>query len=188
MSQSSSASAPKIGFVCASLRSGSINKTLEGALRKRFKAAGAKTSIIDLAKYDMPIFNGDLDRPASVKKLITRMKGFDGIVIVTPEYNGCLPPLLKNAIDWTSTVTTDHISGPVYGIASCTPGPMSGIMCLRQLNFILMRLGGEVVPTHLGCGLAGQAFDHKGNLVRENTLGMADKMRDQMLMRIARKG
>jgi len=85
--------APKIAFICASLREGSINKTLEKALIKRFKAAGAKTSSIDLSKYEMPIYHGDLETPATVKKFITRLKSFDGIVFVSPEYNGCLPAL-----------------------------------------------------------------------------------------------
>ena len=180
--------APKIAFICASLREGSINRKLEKALIKRFKEAGAKTSSIDLGKYEMPIYHGDLDTPASVKKLINLLKKFDGIVIVSPEYNGCLPPLLKNTIDWTSTVSTDHIKGAVLGLASATPGPMSGIMCMRQMQFIFTRLGGDVLPQQVGCGNAGKAFDSKGNLTAQPALKFADNMRDMMLERIAQKG
>ena len=179
--------APRIALICGSLRKDSINKKLTKALAKRFKTAGANTSDIDLGKYDLPLYHGDLVTPSGVKKLIRRIKGFDGVVIVTPEYNGGLPPVLKNAIDWTSTVETGHISGPVYGIASCTPGPMSGIMCMRQLQFILMRLGAELVPQQLGCGNAATAFDKKGKLVSEPAVTFADKMIAQMLQRIARR-
>lgn len=180
--------APKIAFICASLREGSINKTLEKALIKRFKAAGAKTSSIDLGKYEMPIFHGDLETPPTVKKLITRLKGFDGIVVISPEYNGCLPPLLKNTIDWTSTISTDYIKTAVWGLASCTPGPMSGIMCMRQMQFILTRLGGDVLPQQVGCGHASKAFNGRGDLVAEPATTFADNMRDMMLERIAQKG
>ncbi len=179
--------APKIGFLCASLREGSINQQLQTALMRRFKAAGAKASKIDLNKFELPLYHGDLNTPGTVKKLIRKMKSYDGIVIITPEYNGSLPPLLKNAIDWTSTVSTDHIKGPVYGIASCTPGPMSGIMCMRQLQFILTRLGGEVIPNQVGCGHAAKAFDAKGNLIAQPAATFADTMRNAMLERIARK-
>jgi len=178
---------PKIAFICASLRENSINQTLEKALIARFKAAGAKTSKIDLGKYDMPLYHGDLKTPATVKKLITRLKAFDGIVVTAPEYNGSLPPLLKNTIDWTSTVSTDYIKEAVWGLASCTPGPMSGIMCLRQMQFIFTRLGGEVLPQQVGCGGAGTAFDAKGHLIAEPASTFADNMRDAMLTRIARK-
>ena len=180
--------APKIAFICGSLRQGSMNKRLEKALIKRFKIAGAKTSSIDLSKYEMPLYHGDLETPATVKKLIARLKAFDGIVVVSPEYNGCLPPLLKNTIDWTSTVSTDYIKSAVWGLASATPGPMSGIMCMRQMQFIFTRLGGHVLPQQVGCGHASKAFDAKGNLTAEPALTFADNMRDMMLERIAQKG
>jgi len=180
--------APKIAFICASLREGSINKTLEKALIKRFKAAGAKTSSIDLGKYEMPIYNGDLKTPPTVQKLIKRLSGFDGIVVVSPEYNGCLPPLLKNTIDWTSTVSTDYIKNSVWGLSSATPGPMSGIMCMRQMQFIFTRLGGDVLPQQVGCGNASKALNERGDLVAEPASTYADKMRDMMLERIAQKG
>lgn len=177
----------KIGFLCASLRNGSINKQLEKALIKRFKSVGAKTSSIDLAAYDLPLYHGDLPQPAGVKRLIRKMKSYDGIVIVSPEYNGGLPPVLKNAIDWTSTVETGHIRGPIYGIAACTPGAMSGIMAMRQIQYILTRLGAEVIPTQVGCGNAAAAFDKRGELIAEPTSTLANSMRDAMLDRIARQ-
>lgn len=175
---------PKIGFLCGSLRKDSINKQLSKALQKKVKAAGAKTGEVNLATYDLPLYHGDLKTPAGVKKLINRMKSFDGIVMISPEYNGGLSPVLKNAIDWTSTVETGHINGKVYGIASCTPGPMSGIMVMRQMQFILMRLGADLVPTQAGCGFAAKAFDNKGALVSEPASTLADKMIAQMLARI----
>jgi len=180
--------APKIAFICGSLREGSINKKLEKALIKRFRKAGAKTSSIDLDKYDMPLFHGDLKTPSIVKKLTNRLNKYDGIVVISPEYNGCLPPLLKNAIDWTSTVSTDYIKSAVWGLASATPGPMSGIMCMRQMQFIFTRLGGDVLPQQVGCGNAAMAFDSKGNLIAEPALTFADKMRDMMLESISQKG
>ena len=181
----------KIGFICGSLREGSINQTLMAALKKRVKTAGAKTTNIDLGTFDLPLYHGDLDTPASrpknVKKLVSKMKSCDGIIIVTPEYNGCLPPLLKNAIDWSSTVGTAQFTGPVYGIAACSPGPMSGIMCLRQLNYILTRVGAQVVGPHVGTGCADEAFDAKGALTAEPSASLADKMVAQLLTQIKQK-
>lgn len=176
--------APRIGFLCGSLREGSINQQLSKALQKKVKASGAKTGEINLETYDLPIYHGDLKAPAGVKKLITRMKGFDGIVLVSPEYNGGMPAVLKNALDWTTTVEMGHITGKVYGIASCTPGPMSGIMVMRQMQFMMMRLGADLVPAQAGCGFAAKAFDSKGQLTAEPASTLADKMIGQMLTRI----
>lgn len=180
-------SPPKIGFLCGSLREASINQKLSKALQKKAKAKGAKTGEINLATYDLPIYHGDLKTPPGVKKFINRTKSFDAVIMISPEYNGGLSPVLKNAIDWSSTVEMGHITGKIYGIASCTPGPMSGIMVMRQMQFILMRLGADLVPAQAGCGFAAQAFDKKGHLVAEPASGLADKMIAQMLTRIKSK-
>ncbi|MGB6229353.1 MAG: NAD(P)H-dependent oxidoreductase [Litorimonas sp.] len=178
---------PSIAFVCASLREGSINRRLESALMERAQARGARVERVDLGEYEMPLYHGDLDTPDTVPALIARLKTFDAVVIVSPEYNGSLPPLLKNVIDWTSTVETGHLTGPDYGVASCTPGPMSGIMCMRQLAYILNRLGADVVPTQVGCGLAAQAFDAQGKLIAEPASSLADKMLGQLMERARRR-
>jgi chromate reductase len=176
-----------IAFICASLRHGSINQQLETALMIKAADMDAAPTKVDLSDYEMPLFHGDLKTPDTVKALIDHLKTFDAVVIVTPEYNGSLPPLLKNMIDWTSTVETGHLTGPVYGIASCTPGPMSGIMCLRQLHYILNRVGAEVVQTHVGCGNAAASFDGDMRLVEGLTDSLADKMLGQLITRATQK-
>lgn len=180
-------SAPKIALLCGSLRLDSINKKLEQALHKRLEAEGANPVLIELDDYDLPLYHGDTELPHSVKRLVMDLKDCDGVIIVTPEYNGGLPPVLKNAIDWTSTFSTDHFTGPIYGLASCTPGPMSGIMCMRQLNYILMRVGTEVLSTQVGVGNAATAFDADGHLISEPSSGLADKMIASMFKRIKQK-
>lgn len=178
---------PSLAFVCGSLRRGSINKKLEEALIARAQDHGARAEAVSLGDYDMPIYHGDLETPGTVPALIEKLAGFDGIIIVTPEYNGSLPPLLKNAVDWTSTVSTRWIKGQSFGIASCTPGPMSGIMCLRELSFLLRRLGGDVVPTQVGVGNAGTAFDAQGTLIGQPASDLADDMLKSVIAMARRK-
>jgi NAD(P)H-dependent FMN reductase len=178
---------PSIAFVCGSLRSGSINQRLQDALMARVEKHGGRAVEVSLGDYEMPIYHGDMETPASVKAIIDALGSHDGIVMVTPEYNGLLPALLKNMIDWTSTVSTDWIKGNTFGIASCTPGPMSGIMCLRELAFLLRRLGGDVVPTQVGVGMAGQAFDADGALIGQPGSDLADAMLASVIGMATRK-
>lgn len=178
---------PSIAFVCGSLRSGSINKKLELALANRVADHGGSSEIVSLGDYEMPIYHGDLATPDTVEALIDKLAGYDGIVIVTPEYNGSLPPLLKNAIDWTSTVSTRWIKDQTFGIAACTPGPMSGIMCLRELAFLLRRLGGDVVPTQVGVGNQAKAFDEAGQLTAQPSSDLADQMLASVIAMARRK-
>lgn len=176
---------PVIGFICGSLRNGSINAQLTQALCARVEAAGAVVRRLDLGAYDLPIFHGDLESPAGLAQLKSDILSCDGIIIVTPEYNGSLPALLKNAIDWVTTTGMDPFTDPFYGIAACTPGPLSGIMVLRELNYILTRIGADVVTPHVGVGNADEAFDADDALIVQPSSDMADQMIAKLLARIA---
>lgn len=177
-------SLPVIGFMCGSLRSGSINKQLEKALIKRFKRAGFKTTSINLGRYDLPLYNGDLTLPSGVKALSRKLKSCDGIIVVSPEYNGGLTPLLKNAIDWVSTLGTEPFKAPYWGISACSPGAMSGIMAMRQTNYILTRLGAHVSPIQVGVGNAPDAFDGSGELITEPAATLANALIENMRTQI----
>lgn len=184
-------SKPIIGILSGSTREASMNRKLVSAMAHVFESAGAQVQIIDLSDYDMPIYNGDYEEaegvPEAAKKLIADLSACDGVFIATPEYNGCMPALLKNAIDWTTRVELGQFTGPIYGIGSATPGPLSGIMALRQLHFILTRLGAQVVPTQLGVGLYGAAFNADGHLADAGTLSRAETLAKQMLSAIRHK-
>lgn len=178
---------PKIGFICGSLRAKSINAKLMSALILKTKAAGAEVQILDLGDYALPLLHADLELPAGVERLKADMLSCGGIIMVTPEYNGSLPPLLKNAIDWLSMTGTEQFKTPLYGIASCTPGPMSGIMVLRELNYILTRVGADVISPHVGTGRADQAFSASGELTIQPSADLADQMIANLLSRLAQK-
>lgn len=184
-------SKPIIGLLSGSSRKASMNRKLVAAIAQIFTYGGADAQIIDLNDYDMPIYNGDYEDvngvPEVAQKLIKTLTACDGVFIATPEYNGCMPALLKNTIDWTSRVGLEQFTGPVYGIGSATPGALSGIMALRQLHFILNRLGAQVVPTQLGVGHYGQAFSEAGRFKDKATMSRAEKLVDQMLSAIRYK-
>ena len=179
---------PIIGILSGSTRSASMNRKLVSAMAHVFSGMEAKVQILDLSNYDMPIYNGDLEKtegvPEAANRLIADLCACDGVFISTPEYNGCMPALLKNTIDWTTRVELGQFTDPVYGIGSATPGPLSGIMALRQLHFILTRLGAQVVPTQLGVGRYGAAFNKDGHLADAGTLSRAEKLAQQMLSAI----
>ena len=178
-------SQPRIALLSGSTRTASKNRKLVTAMSYAFTQQGADAVIIDLRDYDMPIYNGDYEDahgvPRAAHKLIGTLTACDGVFIATPEYNGCMPALLKNTIDWMSRVGTEAFTRPVYGIGAASPGAMSGIMALRQLHFLLSRLGAYSVPTQLGLGHSGQAFDGDGNFADARTQARAQKLVDQML-------
>lgn len=91
----------KIAVVVGSLRKASINRRFAQALGK---LAGDRLTFQIVELDDVPMFNQDheAEPPASVLRLREEIRAADGVLLVTPEYNRSIPPVLKNAVDWVS--------------------------------------------------------------------------------------
>ena len=90
--------------ICGSLRKGSYNAALASQL-PGFAPPGM--SIKPAPAWDkMPIYNHDIQAgtgfPADAETWAAAIRGADGVIIVSPEYNWSIPGGLKNAIDWVS--------------------------------------------------------------------------------------
>ena len=86
-----------------SLRAASVNRQLAQA------AALAAPDHVSVVIYEglgnLPFYNEDIDTedpPAPVAALRAAAADADAVLVVTPEYNGSIPGVLKNAIDWLS--------------------------------------------------------------------------------------
>jgi chromate reductase, NAD(P)H dehydrogenase (quinone) len=101
-------SALKILVIPGSLRTGSLNARLAAAIAYQFVQAGAEVTRISLADFPLPIYDGDLQSKSGVPKNAVNLKrmigAHHGVLIVTPEYNSSVPPLVKNTIDWVTRV------------------------------------------------------------------------------------
>src|SRR5690349_17108961 len=93
----------KILIIPGSLRSGSHNVRLAGAAMAELVEAGAEVSLISLADFPLPIYDGDLEARSGVPTEAVNLKrmigAHHGVLLVSPEYNSSPPPLLKNALD-----------------------------------------------------------------------------------------
>ena len=86
-----------------SLRAASINRQIAELAAEVAPDGVAVTAYPDLG--DLPFYNEDIDTedaPASVAALRAAAGNADAALVVTPEYNGTIPGVLKNAIDWLS--------------------------------------------------------------------------------------
>jgi NAD(P)H-dependent FMN reductase len=90
-----------------SLRAASVNRQL-AELAADTAPAGVTVNVYD-GLGDLPFYNEDLDlaaeaggAPESVVALRAAAAAADAALVVTPEYNGSIPGVLKNAIDWLS--------------------------------------------------------------------------------------
>lgn len=96
--------------LCGRLRRDSYNRRLLAAAAKELPDA----AVFEVfgALDEIPPYNEDSDAsetPAAVQPLRNALAAAGAIVVATPEYNGSVPGLLKNAIDWASRPYPDNV-------------------------------------------------------------------------------
>jgi chromate reductase, NAD(P)H dehydrogenase (quinone) len=159
----------KILVIPGSLRSGSLNARLAAVAAYELAQLGAEVSRISLADFPLPIYDGDLQTKSGVPKnavnLKRMMSAHHGVLIVTPEYNSSVPPLVKNTIDWVSRVQDAHeargevFRGRAFAIAAASESRLGGTRSLAALRLILTACQATVIPNQLALSFASSAYD-----------------------------
>ena len=167
-------SALKILVIPGSLRIGSHNAKLAAQAGYVFAQAGVDVTRISLGDFSLPIYDGDLQSRSGVPKnainLKRMMAAHHGILLVTPEYNSSVPPLVKNTIDWISRVQDpNEARGQVFrerpfAIAAASESRLGGTRALAALRLILSALQATVIPSQLALSFADQAYDDMDRL------------------------
>jgi NAD(P)H-dependent FMN reductase len=164
----------KILIIPGSLRTGSHNARLAAQAAYEFTQAGVDVTQLSLGDFPLPIYDGDLQAKSGVPKNAVNLKrlmaGHHGILIVTPEYNASLPPLVKNTIDWLSRVQDpNEARGQVFrerpfAIAAASESRLGGTRALAALRLVLSALQATVIPNQLALSFATTAYDDMDRL------------------------
>ncbi len=183
----------KLLVFAGSTRINSWNRKLAHAVADKARASGAEVTHIELADFDIPMYNADLEArgtPAAVMKLKQIAYEHPAWIICTPEYNASYPALLKNTLDWISSpVKSDPVwkdefrstRGKVVGVLSASPGALGGLRSQSHLVPLLLNLHFWVCPTNYALGRAADAFDAQGQLVNEVAHQKVQAVIDQTL-------
>lgn len=162
----------KIGVIVGSLRKESLNRKLAQAL---IKIAPSSLEMEIVAIDKLPLYNQDDDDQGQPHKewvdFRERMKKFDGVIFVTPEYNRSMPGVLKNAIDVGSRPYGKSIwSGKPSAVVSASPGAMGGFGANQHLRqtFVFLDMPcmqqPEAYISHVN-----ELFDDKASIKNEET-------------------
>ena len=174
-------SKPRILALAGSTRSESFNKKLVSHASALATEAGADVSLIDLREFDMPLYDGDLEEstglPENANRLYDLFKSHDALLLSSPEYNGSISAVLKNAIDWVSRpregdVALAAFSGKIAGLMAASPGGLGGLRGLAHVRAVLSTLGMLVLPSQVAVAKVHEAFNDDGSLKDERTSGM----------------
>ena len=168
---------PRILIFAGSIRTGAYSAKTADIAQRELALQGAEVTRISLGDYPLPIMDQDLERekgvPENAVKLARQFAAHDAIFICTPEYNGSMPPLLKNAIDWVSRVKSDDgrplrpYPGKLVAICSSSDGHFAGIRSANHLRAVLSHIQMEVISPQVSVPSGAEAFDEDGNFREE---------------------
>jgi NAD(P)H-dependent FMN reductase len=153
-----------------SYRSDRMGIRLAEFVVERLRRRGDDAELIDAKAINLPM----LDRmykeypkgqaPAPLEDLAQKIRGADGFVFVTGEYNWGVQPGLKNL--------TDHFLEEWFwrpaAVASYSAGRLSGARAATAWHGTLSEMGMVVVSSTIAVGPIGQTLSAEGEPIRES--------------------
>lgn len=119
-------------------------------------------AILDLASYNFPLFEAPLKYQKSPSESVIefkdKIKASDGVLIITPEYNGSYPASLKNVID---VLYEEWYQKPI-AFATVSSGDFGGLQALMQLQFIFWKIKARTSTANFSVSRVQEKFDDFG--------------------------
>lgn len=173
MEQNTNESREHVRFLIfsASLRKDSLNTHLARLAAAAIEAQGGQVDFATMQEFDCPSYNGDDESqdgiPAAAREFYNRILANDAIIIASPEYNGSMPGVLKNAIDWVSRFRPQPFNEKQVLLMAASPSMVGGNRGVLALRIPLEHLGARVYPSMFSLAMAHKAFTPEWKLADE---------------------
>lgn len=159
----------KIAVLNGSVRMGRKSPTVAEYLVQQLKEKDhLAVTYLDLAEYNLPIMHERRgihpNLPPMAEKLGAQLEEADAIIVVTPEYNGGYPGVLKNALDYYY----DEITKKPVGVVSVSAGRQGGIQAWQALTGLFLKIGSFVAPPRLHVAEVAEVFNDEGEVVNDH--------------------
>ena len=154
---------PHIAIISSSVRTGRESSKVAAYFYNYISEHKlGSVEIIDLKAYDFPIFHERLhyleNPPENLLQYAEKITNADGVIIVTPEYNGGYPASLKNAID---VLYKEWHRKPI-AIATVSNGDFGGTQVITSLVFSLWKIRACLVTARFPVQNVIESFDENG--------------------------
>lgn len=166
----------KITIVSGTNRPGANTRRVAGAIADAYETIGQSAKILDLADIPPSIFHPSsyAEKPVEFAPFTQTVLESDGLVIVSPEYNGGMPGVLKYFIDMLKFPESFE-NRPVcfVGLAA---GMWGALRPIEQLQQIFGYRNAHIFPTRVFIPKVGEALDDAGRILDP---ALAGRIQDQ---------
>ncbi len=132
----------------------------------------------------IPPYNEDDEHPTppAVEALKRAIAGADAILVATPEYNGSIPGVLKNALDWVSRpVASSPLKGKPAAVIGASTGLFGAVWAQAETRKVLTTIGARVVDRELPVGQADEALAETGLPLDRDMVEVLSATLDELL-------
>jgi chromate reductase, NAD(P)H dehydrogenase (quinone) len=181
--------ADRVVAFAGSLRRGSYNRALVAAAAA-LAPNGMTVEPIEIGA--LPFFDADLEAqgdPEAVVAFKAALRGADGVIIATPEYNDGIPGVLTNALDWASRLPgRSPLVGKPVALMGASPSQVGTARAQLHLRQILAHVHARVLPPpELLVATAHERFDDNLQLRDERTRAVLVNVLERFSRWIARE-
>lgn len=135
-----------VTIIVGSFRKGSFNQTLGDYIKIILEN---KDLSVDFLNYkNLPILEQDTEfsNPIEIKEIRKQIEKSDGLIIISPEYNGSYPALLKNLLDWLSrpVIKNDYSTPTVINGKCVSVASVAGSTAGKNVRSNLLNLTNKI--------------------------------------------
>ncbi|MDC0932319.1 NAD(P)H-dependent oxidoreductase [Arcobacteraceae bacterium] len=130
------------------------NRKLGSKLEELASELNVETTVINLVDLNLPLYSTVEEEnngiPEVAKDLAEKILSLKAFIIVAPEYNGVMPPVLNNAMAWTSRSTDswrDAFNEKIIGLATHSGG--GGEKGLQAMRIMYQHLGANILAREI---------------------------------------
>lgn len=130
------------------------------------KQGNHSCDLLDVAEYKFPIMEERLrfleELPEGMREFSDKLSAADGIIIVSPEYNGSYPGVLKNTLDYFKP---EYEQKPM-ALVTVSEGRMGGANAMHHLQAWAIHVKGILSPYKLYVSRVDEKFNPDGQLIQ----------------------
>jgi chromate reductase len=168
---------------------------ISGSLRQASHNTALLRAAVDLAPAGMelelynelelvPHYNEDRDNdhpPAAVAELRQRVAHADAVLFATPEYNGSVSGVIKDALDWLSRpFGRSALWGKPVAVVGASTSEYGALWAQADMRKALGIAGARVLDAELPVGKAQARFTDSGKLSDEETAERLVELLEQL--------
>ena len=174
---------PRILVVYGSVRAARQGIRAARFMLARLEARGIESSFADPLALQLPMLDkmykeyAPGEAPANMETIAEMIRGADGVLIVSGEYNHGIPPALKNLLDH---FLEEWFFRPA-GICCYSGGRFGGVRAAMQLRMTLAELGMPTISSLLPVPSVQSAISKDGVAADERLVASADRFLDDLM-------